>query len=506
MPPSELEKIKRKLIPGQRIVRGLNLSRDNAPTEEELTKFIVRRRIISAIVCVASLRELIRIVYYFPGAIDEGRAQVLHEELVQSLEGAMAHDDISTARLFYTRPKLGDHSAEIGLGEVLEWLVLQHPQTTCGDGSPAHIEKAAFEILREGTELVPQYLMEIVAEFRYARLNRCRLPRPADDPSFSEKGRFVQMIDLYWSLCKKVIVYQLGAKTYDPDAITLLVNKLRERMEAYLAELGSFDGVAEAQAAMSALMETCTSPDWRDLQTAPDRTRGMINRIDTFVKSANITLRRREYLLIPEERVFIRQANDELDKFHAFLDEKGKVMSTKEETAGRRVNRETDATPALRAEDLPKDKVVIERKEVGERVHWLVNGVDKGAFPFPPRLFVDSMLEALDIEAIERQLAGKIKKTEKKKPRKRALRAAAIDAIKQVLREHLRAARDHAHNSVRCGSGAALLPRPTQKQLAAQLGISESSVSRAINDPSDKEITILWEGAKDLEQVMNFKG
>jgi len=94
----------------------------------------------------------------------------------------------------------------------------------------------------------------------------------------------------------------------------------------------------------------------------------------------------------------------------------------------------------------------------------------------------------------------------RKKPNKRASRAAAIDAIKQALREHLRAARDHAYTLREHDKPAELLPRPTQEQLAQQLHISTSSVSRAINDPSDKEITILWEAANDLEQVLRFKG
>jgi len=112
----------------------------------------------------------------------------------------------------------------------------------------------------------------------------------------------------------------------------------------------------------------------------------------------------------------------------------------------------------------------------------------------------------VDAESIERQLAGEVVEVTKKKPKKRASRTATIDSIKQVLREHLRAARDHAYDSLERGSGADLLPRPSQQQLAAQLNTHVSSISRAINDPSDKEIAILWEAANDLKQVMKFKG
>ncbi len=92
-----------------------------------------------------------------------------------------------------------------------------------------------------------------------------------------------------------------------------------------------------------------------------------------------------------------------------------------------------------------------------------------------------------------------------KKPPKRASRAATIDAVKRVLRQHLRAARDHAYSLRESGRDPELLPRPTLQQLADGLKIHVSSVSRAINDPSDKEIAILWETANDVDQVMQFK-
>jgi hypothetical protein len=101
---------------------------------------------------------------------------------------------------------------------------------------------------------------------------------------------------------------------------------------------------------------------------------------------------------------------------------------------------------------------------------------------------------------------GKERGSARKKQRKRASRAAAIDAVKQALREHLRAARDHAYSLREHGKKAELLPRPTQQLLADQLRLGASAVSRAINDPSDKEIKILWKIANDLEHVLQFKG
>jgi 7-cyano-7-deazaguanine synthase in queuosine biosynthesis len=93
-----------------------------------------------------------------------------------------------------------------------------------------------------------------------------------------------------------------------------------------------------------------------------------------------------------------------------------------------------------------------------------------------------------------------------KTARKRAERASTIDAVKELLRKHILAAKDHVKASMDHHQKLTLLPRPTQEQIAAELKTSVSAISRAINDPRDKEIKILWDIADDLEQTMRFKG
>ena len=87
---------------------------------------------------------------------------------------------------------------------------------------------------------------------------------------------------------------------------------------------------------------------------------------------------------------------------------------------------------------------------------------------------------------------------------KRTERATEIDRIKQELREHLRGAKDYAITT-RDGGYAKLLKRPTQKNLAKILAISETNVSRCINDGRDKEIKMLWDNANNLEFVMKYR-
>lgn len=136
-----------------------------------------------------------------------------------------------------------------------------------------------------------------------------------------------------------------------------------------------------------------------------------------------------------------------------------------------------------------------------------------GIVTLPPDSVVDvahiiSLSEGkltLDRSSVGDQVAARPSPQKKKPPKKRASRTAAMEALKKAVQDHLISARDHAYRMIEDGKTPELLPRPTQQLLAKQLELSRSSVSRALADGSDKELTILWEIANDLDQVMKYK-
>ena len=91
-----------------------------------------------------------------------------------------------------------------------------------------------------------------------------------------------------------------------------------------------------------------------------------------------------------------------------------------------------------------------------------------------------------------------------KRSRKRADRAANIEALKKELIAHIQAARDHAQAAVDFGREPELLPRPSQRELAERIGITESAASRCFHDPAATELNLLWKTAEDLDSVLRF--
>lgn len=89
-------------------------------------------------------------------------------------------------------------------------------------------------------------------------------------------------------------------------------------------------------------------------------------------------------------------------------------------------------------------------------------------------------------------------------PTRRKTRATDIETLVAELKQHLRAARDHANHTLATQGEPRLLPRPTQKDLARRVEITESRVSRSLNDPRATELRLLWNLADDLDQVRRF--
>jgi hypothetical protein len=90
------------------------------------------------------------------------------------------------------------------------------------------------------------------------------------------------------------------------------------------------------------------------------------------------------------------------------------------------------------------------------------------------------------------------------RPRKRAERAAKIEQLVKALQEHLRAARDHAWASRDATGAVALLPRPSQQDLARLTGLTSSAVSRCLQDEDANYLRFLWEAADSIEQVLHW--
>jgi hypothetical protein len=132
-----------------------------------------------------------------------------------------------------------------------------------------------------------------------------------------------------------------------------------------------------------------------------------------------------------------------------------------------------------------------------ERFRPFVFSLCETILPSSYALHLDKML-------VESQVAGRSNvERQMRIPSKRAARATMIADLTKAMVEHIRTARDHAYVVQRQTGSPQLLPRPTQRQLAQQLGASQTGVNRCLADPSARELRYLWNMAVDLDRIMH---
>lgn len=113
----------------------------------------------------------------------------------------------------------------------------------------------------------------------------------------------------------------------------------------------------------------------------------------------------------------------------------------------------------------------------------------------------------IDADEIEGRIedAGFVTNASKNaKSKKRGERLAAIEKLRKEVLRHLREAKEHAFAMRDLTGTPVLLRRPTQKELAKQLKLDESLVSRCLNDDHADGLRFYWDLAADLNRILGY--
>ena len=92
-----------------------------------------------------------------------------------------------------------------------------------------------------------------------------------------------------------------------------------------------------------------------------------------------------------------------------------------------------------------------------------------------------------------------------RKDRRGDRRAKNIGALMEAMREHIRAAQDQIHTARQLGRVPKLLPRPTMSDLASQINVTGSTVTRCLEGKNAKQLRMYWDAAADIDQIMKIR-
>lgn len=111
----------------------------------------------------------------------------------------------------------------------------------------------------------------------------------------------------------------------------------------------------------------------------------------------------------------------------------------------------------------------------------------------------------LDLSYVETTLSGTgAAEPPKKQAKRRAGRMANIEALKNEMIKHIRAARDHAHDSRDRTGQAQLLRCPTKEEFARLAGVAPYDVTRCFQDEAGSDLHTLWDLAHDLDRLLSY--
>lgn len=109
----------------------------------------------------------------------------------------------------------------------------------------------------------------------------------------------------------------------------------------------------------------------------------------------------------------------------------------------------------------------------------------------------------VDVDAVVSQLTDIPKELAPKRVKKKSRRDATVGALKRELRERILSLKDGIRDADDTGRTLDFPPL-TQKDLAKAIQVSESAVSRAIQQSGDHELKILLETVRDPDQVRKY--
>jgi predicted RNA-binding Zn-ribbon protein involved in translation (DUF1610 family) len=123
-----------------------------------------------------------------------------------------------------------------------------------------------------------------------------------------------------------------------------------------------------------------------------------------------------------------------------------------------------------------------------------VVGLEGGRFTFDGA-FVETVLGGNDAVA-----------PPKRQTRRRAGRMANIEALKNEMIKHIRAAKNHAHDTQDRTGRAQLLQCPTKEEFARLAGVAPYDVTRCFRDEAGSDLNTLWDLAHDLDRLLSYGG
>jgi|GEM_PF-6744376 len=246
-----------------------------APTGEQSTPQ-QKVALATAIATATCLRDLAEITYLYSGVLPPSEqtrlASVLLEHHSEACETAAIPPDL---RITKPRP-WGKRATLDALTAAEVQLIAIDPrlEDATNAGEIEYVRDDSAEKCLSDVQSIATWLVNVM------RLD-CRIPSPADDESYTEPRRVLQLLDEYWQLAERLLRCELSAPRHvRPHPHAEMILNLADRIRAsceLLAEAGYEALVAHLRQMPDALLAPLMA-DVGDVSTTADEVRSVLQK------------------------------------------------------------------------------------------------------------------------------------------------------------------------------------------------------------------------------------
>jgi len=327
-------------------------------------------------------------------AIDNNEAMLLHNALVQHIESILKIEPLlkKIADELYVKPEIDDFPSVEQLSIFYSVMLLNHPDATNQGEDRNKINMMMCTLIKNCMSEANQPVQNIANQIIQLKINDCRFPAPIGDQTFIEPRRYFQMLKTYWNLCRTALINRTEHVAFlNPYPIAGLFINIQARLRI------CFDGFSMSEVVdkesnfiiISDLIDALMQWDQDEFDIGGEDICQRIQNVDLWLERTQLSIGTKIYEVTQEESTFIDFATAKISEYDAIIKSTWNKKLAEVDAMAKRANsadshkqvvQKPAPEPSPETATTEEGRFVIERKEVGDEVHWFVNGEDKGRF------------------------------------------------------------------------------------------------------------------------------
>ncbi|MCC6493490.1 MAG: hypothetical protein IT424_10760 [Pirellulales bacterium] len=298
----------------------------------------------TAIIAALSLRDLTRFARYYPDAIAQDEASRIYDKLTSSLVAASRA--VGLDQLFDTMPvpSLHDPGAYTGFAAIMATTMMHHKDFSFhGEVDSQQSRESHQQLLSACLATCDSGIKDIGEQLHRIRLFDCLLPTPDAGAEFASPRRVVRMVEIYWTLLRRLLVHHASAYgAIRPHPLRLMLTSMQRRFRVAFERLTDAKLDNDSTESIDALIDTLLDGDPDELTVDQDWTYRRFDAIDRFVEGLRDKIGIGVFELTHEEADFCDYCDKAIGDYTAHVD---KTWSRMLNSSAQKKPRQSDDSP-----------------------------------------------------------------------------------------------------------------------------------------------------------------